>query len=75
MEAIVYNSRALLPVSVRCEGEYGVKGLAIGVPAYVGESGVTGILQLKLSPSDREAFDGAAAALKAVHDNLVAGAV
>ncbi len=74
VEAIVYNSRELLPVSVRCEGEYGVQGLAIGVPAYVGEQGVAGILQLKLSPSDREAFDGAAVALKTVHDNLVAGA-
>ncbi len=74
VEAIVRNTRALLPVSVRCEGEYGVNGLAIGVPAYVGEQGVAGILQLKLAPGDREAFDRAAAALKMAHDNIVARA-
>jgi len=35
VDAIVSDSKALLPVSVRCEGEYGVRGLAIGVPAFV----------------------------------------
>jgi malate dehydrogenase len=74
VDAIVCNTRALLPVSVRCEGEYGVQGLAIGVPAFVGERGVDRILQLKLSAADRDAFDRAAAALQAAHDNLAAGA-
>jgi malate dehydrogenase len=73
VDAIVGNTRALLPVSVRCEGEYGITGLAIGVPAYIGEQGVTGILQLKLSDADREAFDKAAAELKSAHAGLVAG--
>ena len=75
VEAIVRNTRALLPVSVRCEGEYGITGLAIGVPAYVGEQGVAGILQLKLAPADRDAFDRAAAALRTAHDNLAVRAV
>ena len=74
VEAIVCNTKALLPVSVRCDGEYGIKGLAIGVPAYVGEHGVTGIVELKLSAADREAFDKAAAALRTAHDNIIAGA-
>jgi malate dehydrogenase len=74
VEAIVCNTRALLPVSVRCDGEYGIKGLAIGVPAYIGEQGVAGIVELKLSTADREAFDKAAAALVAAHDNIITGA-
>ena len=74
VEAIVCNTKALLPVSVRCEGEYGIKGLAIGVPAYIGESGVSGIVELKLSAADRKAFDEALAALKTAHDNITAGA-
>jgi malate dehydrogenase len=73
VDAIVCDTKALLPVSVRCEGEYGVTGLAIGVPAYIGEQGVAGILQLQLSAADREAFDQAAAALRAAHDSIVAG--
>jgi malate dehydrogenase len=74
VEAIVCNTKALLPVSVRCENEYGVRGLAIGVPAYIGEKGVDSILQLKLSEAERTAFDHAAAALRTAHDNIVAGA-
>ena len=74
VDAIVCNTKALLSVSVRCEGEYGVQGLAVGVPAFVGEHGVARILQLQLSAADREAFDQAAAALKAAHDGIVAGA-
>ena len=74
VDAIVCNTRALLPVSVRCEGEYGVKGLAIGVPAFVGEKGVDRILQLKLSEIDRHAFAQAAGAPQAAHDSLAAGA-
>jgi malate dehydrogenase len=74
VDAIVCNTKALLSVSVRCEGEYGVQGLAIGVPAFVGEHGVARILQLQLSAADRDAFDQAAAALKAAHDSIVAGA-
>ncbi len=74
VDAIVCNTKALLPVSVRCEGEYGVQGLAIGVPAFVGEHGVARILQLKLSAADRDAFDRAAAALRAARDSIVVGA-
>jgi len=74
VDAIVCNTKALLSVSVRCEGEYGVQGLAIGVPAFVGEHGVARILQLKLSAADRDAFDQAAAALRAARDSIVAGA-
>jgi malate dehydrogenase len=74
VDAIVCNTKALLPVSVRCEGEYGVQGLAIGVPAFVGEHGVARILQLKLTAADRDAFDQAAVTLRAARDSLVAGA-
>ena len=74
VDAIVSDSKALLPVSVRCEGEYGVRGLAIGVPAFVGEQGVARILELALSADDRAAFDRGAGLLKTAHDQLAAGA-
>lgn len=70
VDAIVRDSRALLPISVRCEGEYGVRGLAIGVPAYIGASGVAQIVELKLSETERASFDRAAAELRAARDQL-----
>ncbi|MBI5381076.1 MAG: malate dehydrogenase [Opitutae bacterium] len=75
VDAIVCNTQALLPVSVRCEGEYGIHGLAIGVPVLVGEKGVTRILQLPLPESERTAFQQAAAELRTAHDNLALAAV
>ena len=74
VEAIVTDAKALVPVSVRCEGEYGVRGLAIGVPAFVGAQGVTRILELDLSPSERAAFEHSAALLRTAHERLTAGA-
>ncbi len=71
VDAILGNTHALLPVSIRCEGEYGVRGLAVGVPAYVGERGVDRVLELRLSAADRNAFDEAVAALRTAHEQLV----
>src|SRR5579864_7087783 len=36
VEAIHYDKKALLPVSAYLEGEYGVSGICIGVPAIIG---------------------------------------
>ena len=74
VDAIVRDSSALLPVSVRCEGEYGVRGLAIGVPAYVGASGAEHIVELKLSEAERAAFDKAATELRYAHEQLAGSA-
>lgn len=75
VDAIVRDTRALLPVSVRCEGEYGVRGIAIGVPAYVGAQGVVRILEIKLTEPERTAFERATAELHAAHKQIAAPAV
>jgi malate dehydrogenase len=74
VDTIVRDARALLPVSVRCEGEYGVRGIAIGVPAYVGAQGVVRILELNLTEPERTAFERATAELQAAHKQIAAPA-
>ncbi len=64
IEAIVRDTRAILPVSVRLEGEYGVQGICAGVPAMIGAGGAEKILEVRLSPDERRAFDAAIAELK-----------
>jgi malate dehydrogenase len=49
---------------MRLEGEYGVEGLCVGVPAQIGAAGVEKILELKLSDAERRAFDQAVIELR-----------
>jgi malate dehydrogenase len=64
VEAIHYDKKMLLPVSTYLEGEYGVSGICIGVPAIVGKDGVEKIIELKLSGSEREWFEKGIGTLK-----------
>jgi malate dehydrogenase len=64
IEAIVRDTRAIVPVSVRCQGEYGVNDLAVGVPAAVGSRGVERLLELRLSDQEEQAFRNAVSQLE-----------
>jgi malate dehydrogenase len=65
IEAIVRDTHAILPVSVRLEGEYGVRGLCIGVPARIGSGGAEAILETRLTEDETRALRAAVAELKA----------
>lgn len=56
VDAIVRDTHRLLPVSVRCEGEYGVHDLCVGVAAFVGASGALKIVEAPMTDREREAF-------------------
>ncbi len=64
VEAVVYDKKALLPVSTYLGGEYGVSGICIGVPAIIGSNGVEKILQIKLSDTEKTSFDNGVKSLK-----------
>jgi malate dehydrogenase len=64
VESIHYDKKMVLPVSAYLEGEYGVSGLCIGVPAIVGKGGVEKILEIQLSGTERESFDKGVSTLK-----------
>jgi malate dehydrogenase len=55
-EAIIKNERRLLPVSCYLEGEYGVNGICIGVPAIIGKDGVEEIVEIELNDKERDVF-------------------
>lgn len=64
VEAIHYDKKMMLPVSAYVEGEYGVFGICIGVPAILGKGGVEKIIELKLTGPEKEWFDKGAATIK-----------
>lgn len=73
MEAILKDKKETLPCSVYLEGEYGVSGLCIGVPVVLGRNGVEKIVQLELTPEEKEDFQKSAEGIRALTCILDAG--
>jgi malate dehydrogenase len=60
VEAILKDKKKILPCAVYLEGEYGIKGLFVGVPAKLGAKGVEEIVQIKLTPEENAALQKSA---------------
>ncbi len=56
VEAIMKNKHEQMPLSAYLNGEYGAKGLYIGVPAVLGRNGVEKIVELKLGEEQKATF-------------------
>jgi len=69
-EAIIYDKKKIIPVSALLQGEYGVNGLYIGVPAILGKEGVEDVLEMDLTDAEKEAFKNSAAAVQKVVDEV-----
>jgi len=67
---IVRDEHAVLPVSVCLEGEYGMDGLALSVPAIVGRNGLEEILEIPMSLEEHQALTNGAAGLLEVIESL-----
>ena len=67
-EAVIYDKRKILPVCAKLEGEYGVNGLFVGVPAIVGKNGIEKVIELDLTPEEKAALDKSVAGVKKTCD-------
>lgn len=56
VEAIVRDKKRLLPCAAYCNKEYGVGGYYVGVPVVLGTGGVERIIELKLTETEKAAF-------------------
>jgi malate dehydrogenase len=63
-EAILKDKRKILPCAVYLEGEYGITGLFVGVPAKLGANGIEQVLEIKLTDEESAALKKSAAAVK-----------
>lgn len=63
-QCIVRDEHAVLPVSAALEGQYGLEGLCLSVPAIVGRNGLEEVLEIPLSPQERQYLQDSARQLK-----------
>ena len=70
VNAIVNDTKEVLPCSVLLEGEYGVKDLCIGVPVKIGKNGFEEVVQLDLNNKELEMFQNSVSAVKETNSAL-----
>jgi malate dehydrogenase len=66
VDTILRDRKKILPCSVYLEGEYGIRGLFMGVPVKLGTGGVEKIIEVKLTAEEQAALDRSAASVREV---------
>ncbi|HEV2114253.1 MAG TPA: malate dehydrogenase [Terriglobales bacterium] len=64
VEAILKDKKKILPCAAYLEGEYGIRGLFVGVPCKLGAKGLEEIIQIKLTPEEQAALQKSADSVK-----------
>ncbi len=66
VDAICLDQKRVLPCTAYLEGEYGIRGLYMGVPVKLGAAGVEEIEGLKLTPDEKKMLRASANAVREV---------
>jgi malate dehydrogenase len=68
VESILKDKKKVLPCAVLLEGEYGIKGLFVGVPVKLGSRGVEKIYEIHLNDEEKQMLAKSAAAVQELID-------
>ena len=63
-EAIIKDKKRILPCAAYCDGEYGINGYFVGVPAVLGSGGVEQIIEVDLNDDEKSLMDNSVEAVK-----------
>ena len=67
-ESYLKDKRRVLPAAAYLNGEYGVKGMYVGVPVIIGKDGVEKILEIDLNSAERQMFMKSVESVKGLID-------
>ena len=70
VKAILGDENSVLTVSAKLSGEYGSKGVFIGVPSIIGRNGVKEIVELELTDEEQEKFAASVNVLSEAFEGL-----
>ena len=71
-ESILRDKKKVLPCAAYLDGEYGIKGLYVGVPCKLGAGGIEKIYELKLTEAETALLHKSAAAVQELVDVIKA---
>ena len=63
-ESYLKDKKRVLPCAVNLTGQYGVRGMYVGVPAVIGAKGVERVVEIALNRSEKKQFDKSADAVR-----------
>lgn len=63
-ESYLFDKKRILPCAAYLNGQYGVKGLYVGVPVVIGAGGVEKIVEVELTAAEEEMFEKSVASVK-----------
>jgi len=67
-ESHIRDKRRVLPCAAHLNGEYGVKGMYVGVPVVIGAKGVERIVEIDLNAAERQMFAKSVASVRGLID-------
>lgn len=70
IRAILFDEKRVLPCAAHLDGEYGVRGLFVGVPVILGKGGVERVVELELEEGERADFERSVSAVKTLIEKL-----
>jgi len=65
-ESVLFDQKRVLPCAAYLDGEYGHKGIYVGVPVVIGSNGVEKVLELDLDASEKALLDKSVDAVKSL---------
>ncbi len=70
VDSIVLDQKRVVPCAARCEGEYGIDGLFVGVPVKLGAEGVEEIVEIELDEREKEELGESAGTVRELVETL-----
>lgn len=70
VESIFRNENTIMTVSTTLNGQYGLSGVALSLPAIIGAGGIEKVLSLNLAPDEEEELKNAGIILKNIINDL-----
>ena len=67
-ESYLKDKKRVLPCAAKLNGEYGVKGMYVGVPVVIGSKGIERIVEVKLDAGEKRQFNNSVKAVKGLVD-------
>jgi malate dehydrogenase len=64
IQSVLYDEKRMVPCSALLDGQYGISGLFIGVPVFLGRNGIEKIVELRLTEGEQQLLDKSASAVK-----------